>query len=1072
MLTFDKLENLVLNKTPVYLPKTAKKQGVMIFINSPNTERTKQTIMSKAFKNIMLYPGYFLEFRYNFKLFNQTINEKTDTVEAYNSIKDDTYITKTFKTIGMYKKLNTFVDLGRFNEYYYSLKKTRKGILVIDNYMTYLNNIVTKYSNGYSKKIMVFNLDDWQKDYSDQTTYSLPKIEDPLQILLIELLRNVEKFNELDFEILLIKGKQSIYIDPTKCDKKSFLELKKIIKRFNDISVKENIEGSTIKSKKELSIEKMKTDYKEKLNINNITKYSFNGNVISDKLEDSIDTTMDEVIDNIEDIDEYDEDTLKEIIEEKTKEKLNKDEEFLTNLKLNVDDVITGVSKASTKRNMMLMEKQAKIKINNEGKTIDNIIKESKAKEIKPMKLNIDTLNTDMKELKLPNFSKTYNDQLFKKDLLNNVDFLKDLRIPAYVLDVKVEDNSNEFDKKETYTIKLETADRERHTLKFDMPKFVDDSYMYLGGNKKNIINQLVLKPVVKTGPDTVQFCTNYNKIFMKRNGVRISPKLERLKKSINLHKGGNSLAKLYFKTGDNSLVNSKYKTNMEFDELASNYMFLFVNNKQFCFHFHIDEIINNIKNKNIKFKEDDNLLPICIKDNKEVIYLDTDSNKIMGTNLEFADFIIKCISDSIKDFDVELSQMTTGKRFLYTDCTIMSKRIPTILLLSYLEGLTTVLKKAEIKCEFTDKRKTLSIEEKNDKDFIQFEDGYLYYDRYPFRNSLLLNALAILPTKDYSYSDFDNKETYLDIFGQLYNNKMILNAFENFYELFIDPITKEVLDDLNLPTEFVKLLLHGNILLEDNQFVRENDMNLYRLRNNEVVNAVLYQCIADAYSRYRTTSGNKHPEKISVPQDCVIKGLLMLNTVEDYSTLNPILEAEKLRAVSFKGLSGMNVDRAYTLEKRAYDKSMKGILAMSSPPSGSVGLVRQLAMDANITSSRGYLKIAEDESELNSANTMCPSELMTPFCAQSDDSPRVAMVTTQTKHVVPCKGYSPLLITNGTDKALGHVISNDFVFKAKDDGKIIDIDNDAGVVIIQYKNGKKDVIETYEKIYKNGGRL
>ena len=129
----------------------------------------------------------------------------------------------------------------------------------------------------------------------------------------------------------------------------------------------------------------------------------------------------------------------------------------------------------------------------------------------------------------------------------------------------------------------------------------------------------------------------------------------------------------------------------------------------------------------------------------------------------------------------------------------------------------------------------------------------------------------------------------------------MVLNAFENFYDLFIDPITLEVLEDLNLPTGFVELLLYGNELLEDNQFVKENDMSLYRLRNNEITNVILYQNLADAYSRYRTTIGNKHPEKISIPKDKVLKDLIMLPSVEDMSTLNPILEAEKLRATSYK---------------------------------------------------------------------------------------------------------------------------------------------------------------------------
>lgn len=1071
MLTFDKLRNTVLNKTHVYLPKTPKKQGVLIFVNSPNIDMTKQTIMSKALANSSLYPGYFLDYRYKVKLFGKSVNEKIDTTKIYKEIKEDTFITKTFKNIEAYNLSNTFVDLGQYNSYFNDLRKNRKGILVTDVYLEYLNNLVNNYSAAYSRKIMIFNLDNSTVDYGDPSAYKISEVTEPLQILLLELHRNLENFKTLPYEILLIKGKQSIYINPAVCDDKSFVDLRKNINRFNDTNTSVQDEDSTensVKTKKEIKIEKIKTHYKDKINIG-MTKYNFNGVDLNDELDEKVDDMIDEVVDELDD-EELDDDMLQAKIEKEVEEKLNKDIEFITKLKLSTDDIITNNSKASTKRNMLLAEKQAKIKINKTGQTIEEILKESKSKEIVPMKLNINTLNPYMKELKLPNFCKDYNDKLFKKDLINNVNCFKDMRIPAYVLDIKTEDTSTEFDKKETYTIKLETGDRERHTLKFDVPKFVDDSYMYLGGNKKNIISQLVLKPVVKTGPDTVQFCTNYNKIFMRRNGQRISPKLERLKKALELHKGYNSSAKLFFKTGNNNIVNGKYKTNMEFDELASNYMMITMNNKKYAFYFNIEEIKNYIVQNNIKFKEDDNLLPVCIKDGKEVLYLDTDSNKIKGTDLEFADFIIQCTTEAIKDFDIELSQMTSGKRFIYTDCTIMSKRVPTILLLSYLEGFTTTLKKAEINCEFSDKRKQLAPNEKNDKEVIQFADGFLYYDRYPFRNSLLLNAMSLLPTKDYNYADFDNKETYLDIFDQLYGNKMILNAFENFYDLFIDPITREVLEDLNLPTGFSELMLHGNNLLEDNQFVRENNMSLYRLRNNEVVNAVMYQCIADAYSRYRTTAGNKRPEKISVPQDCVIKGLLMLNTVEDYSTLNPILEAEKLRAVSFKGLSGMNMDRAYTLEKRAYDKTMKGIIAMSSPPSGSVGLVRQLAMDANITSARGYLKIADDESELTSTNMFCPSELMTPFCAQYDDSPRVAMVTTQTKHVVPCKGYSTLLITNGADRALGNVISNDFVFKAKEDGKVIDIDNDAGVMIVQYKSGKKDVIETYEKIYKNGG--
>ena len=144
----------------------------------------------------------------------------------------------------------------------------------------------------------------------------------------------------------------------------------------------------------------------------------------------------------------------------------------------------------------------------------------------------------------------------------------------------------------------------------------------------------------------------------------------------------------------------------------------------------------------------------------------------------------------------------------------------------------------------------------------------------------------------------------------------------------------------------------------------------------------------------------------------------------------------------------------------------------MSSPPTGSVGLVRQLAFDANVNSVRGYLNIAKDTNELNSTNMFCPSELLTPFCAQMDDTPRVAMTTTQTKHVVPCKNYNPLLITNGADKALAHIVSNDFAFKAKQDGEVLEADYDAGIIIIKYKDGTVEAVPVGDSVFKNGGKL
>ena len=56
-------------------------------------------------------------------------------------------------------------------------------------------------------------------------------------------------------------------------------------------------------------------------------------------------------------------------------------------------------------------------------------------------------------------------------------------------------------------------------TLKFDVPIIFDDHYMMLKGNKKVIEHTVILKPLVKTGKDTVQIVSNYQKMFIMRKG-------------------------------------------------------------------------------------------------------------------------------------------------------------------------------------------------------------------------------------------------------------------------------------------------------------------------------------------------------------------------------------------------------------------------------------------------------------------------------------------------------------------------------------------------------------------------
>ena len=99
------------------------------------------------------------------------------------------------------------------------------------------------------------------------------------------------------------------------------------------------------------------------------------------------------------------------------------------------------------------------------------------------------------------------------------------------------------------------------------------------------------------------------------------------------------------------------------------------------------------------------------------------------------------------------------------------------------------------------------------------------------------------------------------------------------------------------------------------------------------------------------------------------------------------IVELEKGRVISPKGHSGMNLDEAYTQDKRSYDKTMLGILAMSTSPDSSCGVTRQLTLEPNIKNPRGYIDINDDRLDiLKDANLFSPAELLSPLGNTRDE--------------------------------------------------------------------------------------
>jgi hypothetical protein len=553
--------------------------------------------------------------------------------------------------------------------------------------------------------------------------------------------------------------------------------------------------------------------------------------------------------------------------------------------------------------------------------------------------------------------------------------------------------------------------------------------------------------PIVKTNEQECQIVTNYNKIFVRTYRTitgKSLPIVNKFIKAANKYTG----RKIKFISGNNKKISSKYNLPMDYVDLSNAYSKIETDNV--IIYFNQDEIRSLYEidpKQGVPFAYD--------KKNKRVIYF-SDGSMIIKS-------ILYLINDPV--FEEAVSANNSNTSCSYSQCSLMAVKIPTIVVCGYHEGLRKVLSKAGINYELKDK---LTKEERYNLnyDYIKFEDGYLYYE-LSYESSLLLNGLKDCPTSLFTLADIDNRKMYLEFLDN-FGGRIKADGLENFYDLLVDPITKETLEYYKFPTDYVSILLYANALLSDNKFVRHSDTSSRRIRRYEIVAAYTYKVLADAYGKYANELKHRSQAMFKVNQDAVIVSLLTDPTSSDDSCINALRDLETTNSITTKGLSGMNSERAYSLDKRTYDESMLNVLGMSTGFAGNVGVTRQTSINANIDGERGYVKsINGDTSKMNDVNTLTATEILTPFGSNRDDPMRTAMTFVQTsKHMVRTVDSDPLLVTNGADEALTYMSSDRFAFKAKKKGVVKEVTDD--MMIISYEDGTNEFVNLKETIEKN----
>jgi hypothetical protein len=242
-------------------------------------------------------------------------------------------------------------------------------------------------------------------------------------------------------------------------------------------------------------------------------------NVAAKKVENIVKKKVDENEDIIKNLPEKD---ASKIIEKDVRQELEEEKSLLANEYYKDRNVSKAKSSASIARDIKIRKDQANLTVGDiKVSDLEKLNIANTPTPVTDISNVVDTSNENVKDLKFINHDKTYENTLMKKDIVDAVLSLNDKPIPMYIIKINVEDTSTEFDLKDTYSITLEDANRKRHIVKIDMPKFIENKFLYLGGNYKISKHQNMLLPVIKTSESTVQIISNYSKMTISRSEAK-----------------------------------------------------------------------------------------------------------------------------------------------------------------------------------------------------------------------------------------------------------------------------------------------------------------------------------------------------------------------------------------------------------------------------------------------------------------------------------------------------------------------------------------------------------------------
>ena len=479
--------------------------------------------------------------------------------------------------------------------------------------------------------------------------------------------------------------------------------------------------------------------------------------------------------------------------------------------------------------------------------------------------------------------------------------------------------------------------------------------------------------PIRKISPDSVALTSYYGKTFVSRSGKRTNDYGQWLRNATmakGLDSSDDAITKLY----PSNVFDSDFISPRPYSALSQGFRAFTIKyeNKEYDLSFESTKR-EELYGKDVlnTYEKDGNVIfgtsgkSLLIMDKEGSVYLATDGNL---TDL--------CTIEEL------LSLEPASAPIDHAELKVMGRDIPIGIILGYELGLDKLITMLKVNPRRVHTGTRVSLEDHEYS--LVFEDETLVFSREDKAASIILSGLNEYhkTLKNYSVYDFDKPGVYLNVLESGGASTRYLREVDLMYQMFIDPITKDLLLEMKEPITFHGLLIRSCELLLTDSHPDELDPAFMRIKGYERMSGIVYNELVRSIRGHngKPGKGNKQVDLNPYAVWTAIRQDPSLTIVND---INPIQNIKESEAVTYSGIGGRN-SRSMTKNTRVYHKNDMGTISESTVDSTDVAINVFTSADPQFTSLRGMSKRYK-VGETGATALLSSSALMAP-CSDQDD--------------------------------------------------------------------------------------